>query len=267
MRPPVPTPNGSRFQRRRVVLPAEPAILYAVGDVHGCLDDLLHLEEMIAHDGSGFPGPRVIVMLGDYVDRGPDSAGVVQHLTQAPPQGFYRLCLAGNHDTELLRLLDGEIDPNAWLRFAGPQTLLSYGCDLDEYASGLRLNVPRLRSELQKRVPLPHRQFLRRLALSLTTPRCFFAHAGARSGVELADQAEDDLLWLRWRPEEPHDFDRIVVHGHTIVGAPVFANGVASIDTGAFAGGGLTAARIGRGTVRFLSTRVRATEPRRPQTI
>src|SRR5690554_4781330 len=88
--------------RQRIVLPAFPAAIYAVGDVHGCLDQLRRLYEVIINNGVNFPGEKLIIMLGDYTDRGPDSAATLDFLLESPPQGFRRICLAGNHDEMML---------------------------------------------------------------------------------------------------------------------------------------------------------------------
>ena len=242
--------------RRRFDLSAEPKVIYVVGDVHGCLSDLLELEASIFDDARAYKEPRAIVMLGDYVDRGKNSASVLDHLSTGSPAGFYRICLAGNHDAEFLALLEGRIDAERWIDFAGSDTLLSYGCDLNEYVSGMRLDVRRLEHELRVFVPEAHRSFLRSLLASLSTPRFFFTHAGARPGIPLSEQEEVDLLWIR----EPFmgctkPFEKIVVHGHTVVSQPHLSGIRISVDTGAFLGNGLTAARICSRGVAFLSSK------------
>src|SRR5687768_13411836 len=94
-----------------------PALLYAIGDVHGCLDALKAVEARIVADAAGIPGEKWIVMLGDYVDRGPHSAQVLDHLTARPPAGFSRICLRGNHEEAMLDALEDPRAIDIWLGF------------------------------------------------------------------------------------------------------------------------------------------------------
>jgi serine/threonine protein phosphatase 1 len=243
---------------RRLDAAARPALLYAIGDVHGCLDQLRRLEAMIAADAAAVEGEKWLVMLGDYVDRGPASAGVLDHLLAPPPPGFRRICLKGNHETMLLQALAEGVAPAHWLEFGGAATLLSYGLDqaaVDELRRG-RLRGGRHRQLLEAHIPEEHLQFLRQLPLMLCVPGFIFAHAGLRPGVRPEDQVEEDLIWIREAfLEAGHDFGSVVVHGHTPAVEPYRSALRIGIDTGCFMSGRLTALRIdAEGTTGFLQT-------------
>ena len=234
-RPPLP----------RLVLEHEPDTTYAIGDVHGCLDQFRELEARILADARGRPGSKIIVMLGDYVDRGPDSAGVLAHLAAPPPEGLRRVALRGNHDDVLLRLLEGKVDPRWWLGFGGAQTLLSYGIDpapLGHDRRALASLVRRFAAEM----PRAHRRFLAACPVALMTPRHLFCHAGARPGVVLEAQSDEDLLWLRgpFLEHRGAPFERTVVHGHTPAPTPFVSPYRIGLDTNACRGGRLSAARL-----------------------
>lgn len=230
-----------------------PAAIYGVGDVHGCLAELLELERLIVEDASSINGDKWIVYLGDYVDRGPDSAGVLDRLMARPPEGFRRICIVGNHEVMALNFLNNPRADADWLSFGGQEFLYSYG--LSE--SALRLASSRARqAAIDSHIPSEHQAFLKELPLSVSVPGCVFVHAGLRAGVPIEEQEEADLLWIR---DEffaaPPRRDLIVVHGHTPAAEPVVAEGRICIDTGAFATGILTAVCLKPGSPpRFLST-------------
>ncbi|TIV95392.1 MAG: serine/threonine protein phosphatase, partial [Mesorhizobium sp.] len=101
--------------RERLVMDMRDTIVYAIGDVHGCHDELRALEQKIELDAQQFRGRKIIIMLGDYIDRGPHSRRVVDHLMAPPPRGFQRVCLVGNHEVALLFYLDGHLSRETWL--------------------------------------------------------------------------------------------------------------------------------------------------------
>nr|WP_295884926.1 metallophosphoesterase family protein [uncultured Devosia sp.] len=230
-----------------------PALVYAIGDVHGCLKELEELERRIVQDGIGVSGDKWIVMLGDYVDRGPASAAVLDRLCSAPPAGFRRICLAGNHETMMLKFLRSPSLDSDWLRFGGMETLASYGIDIDALGT---VSITARRNLLGSHIPNEHIDLLESLPTSLQLPGIVFAHAGVRPGIPLEDQTEADLLWIR----EPFLSDAQlrpfrVVHGHTPVTAPEVLSNRIGIDTGAFATGVLTALRLdASGDLLFLNT-------------
>jgi len=217
-------------------MPARPAApagtrLYAIGDIHGRADLLRRLYDAIADDAATVARRRrVLIHLGDYVDRGPDSRGVLDLVTAAPPAGFDTVCLRGNHEQMMLDYLDGRSDGDLWRRNGGEATEASYGVLTND------------RDALLRALPPAHLVFLRGLGLTARFGDYLFVHAGIRPGVPLDRQDADDLLWIR-QPFLDSDADHgaVVVHGHSVRPAPVFAGNRIGLDTGAYASGVLTA--------------------------
>lgn len=233
--------------RRRLSFEYWPAAVYAIGDVHGCLPQLIELERLIGGDAARFKGEKWIVMLGDYVDRGAYSAQVIEHLLQPAPPGFRRVCLMGNHEQMMLDFLDDPATHGYWLDEGGGETLLSYGVDL---TSNDGLMHPK------GKIPGPHRQALHDMPISLALPGWFFVHAGIRPGLSLSAQSDQDLIWIR-EPflNSPLPDGLRIVHGHTPAAQPVVTRYRICIDTQCFRTGRLTAVRITPdGGVSFLST-------------
>lgn len=237
-----------------------PALIYAIGDIHGCLSELEALEREIVADAAGIEGEKWIVTIGDYVDRGPRSDGVIDHLIGPPPPGFERICLAGNHEAMLLDYLANPTSEAAWLRYGGLETLASYGIDPRRF---IGLSRAQMRAELEAHIPQIHIAFMQDLPVMLTLPDLIFVHAGLNPALPLSAQAESDLLWIRepFLSEEDTDLPR-VVHGHTPGPEPVAMPHRIGLDTGAFATGVLTAARLRRDEpVRFIQTPGGAANP------
>lgn len=227
-------------------------MIYAIGDVHGCLAQLLTLEALIINDAASVPGQKWIVMMGDYVDRGPDSAQVIDHLLQPAPPGFKRFCLSGNHEVMMLDYLEAPRQDSSFLSFGGVETLRSYGIDI---ATAETVSPARLQQILATHIPQEHIDFIRHLPATLRVGETLFVHAGIRPGIAVEEQSEDDLFWIR-EPFLSTDFSGQlrVVHGHTPVENPNFTDGRISVDTGAFATGRLTAARLTADACRFIVT-------------
>ncbi len=239
-------------KRARPVLP-ENVRIYAVGDIHGCLVELDALLAKIVEDAAGFDGERQLVFLGDYVDRGPDSKGVLDRLL-ALPEGFKPQYIIGNHDRTLLDFLDNPSLFRDWRDFGGRETLMSYGVvpprfDNDEAYT-------QARDALRSVMPQSHLDFLSSLPYSVTIGSYHFVHAGIRPGVALDRQAPEDLLWIRDEFLLSNvDHGVVVVHGHTPMEEPVKQSNRISVDTGAYATGRLTAAVLEGTQCRFLSTK------------
>lgn len=217
---------------------------YAIGDIHGrldLLDDLLRRVE--ADIAERRPKKTYIVFLGDLIDRGPDSAGVVERLRTWRPRHGRPIFLAGNHEEVLLQILGGDasILPN-WLRYGGTECARSYGIDVD----GLRYMEDDAAIEaIRAKVPRAHREFLANMADTFRFGDYLFVHAGIRPGLAVEDQDPSDLRWIRdpfLSDTKEHGF--IVVHGHTIVPEVDERSNRIAIDTGAYHSGVLTALGI-----------------------
>lgn len=214
--------------------------LYAIGDVHGRLDLLTKMHSAIAEHLEREPAADWrIVHLGDYVDRGPDSAGVLDFLIAARSRDARVVALAGNHDVGFLDFLAAPDPEGLFAMNGGRQTALSYGLDID-FADAATFAVDS--AALQRRVPGAHRGFLEGLAFSLSLGDFFFCHAGIMPETPLDRQQPRDLVWIR---QKFLAYDRlhpkIVVHGHTPTAEPELRANRVNVDTGAFATGVLTA--------------------------
>lgn len=214
--------------------------VYAVGDVHGrldLLDDCLaQIEGEIAALG---PARNIIVFLGDLIDRGPASSGVIERLRNYAPRRARLVFLSGNHEEVLLRLLRGEsqylLD---WLRFGGAQCAESYGVDPAQLK---RMGPNEAVSLLAESIPRSHQAFLESFVDTFSIGSYLFVHAGIRPGIPLAEQSQTDLRWIR----EPflgsaEEHGKVVVHGHTICEAVECRPNRIGIDTGAYRTGVLT---------------------------
>ena len=224
--------------------------VYAIGDVHGCAARLQELHAAIAADLAREPiHDARLVHLGDYIDRGPDSAAVVGLLANDPVMaGMPTINLCGNHERMMLDALAGDGEPvDHWIANSAGATLRSW-------------NISPLSPAASWRAALPPRDLvlLEGLALHHRVDGYLFVHAGVRPGIPLVRQSEEDLLWIRegflnhrgpWLPEAP---DVAIVHGHTPEAAPTVARNRIGIDTGAVNGGRLTCAVLEGRTVRFL---------------
>lgn len=213
--------------------------IYAVGDIHGHDDLAGQLLDAIERDIAGLaPARNVLVFLGDLIDRGPDSAAVVERLRTFHRHS--RVFLAGNHEEILLRILDGEERLIAdWLRFGGAQCLQSYGVDP---ARVQRMRPAESLGVIRNAVPSEHQQFLRSFADSFSAGDYLFVHAGIRPNVPLDQQSRSDLRWIRSPFLECADrHAMMVVHGHSISKDVEFRPGRIGVDTGAYRTGLLSA--------------------------
>jgi serine/threonine protein phosphatase 1 len=225
--------------------------IYAVGDVHGCLAQLDRLLDLIRVDNATFSGNTRFVFLGDLVDRGPDSAGVIDRVMNLS-RGQKRCdTLMGNHEEAMLASFDGTADPRGWLSYGGSQTLESYGiARAEQFASGFDLA-----RRMVEAIPSDHLTFLRGLPDHLVIGDYLFVHAGIRPGVPIELQEAADLRWIRGGfLESEVDHQCIVVHGHTISPEPEQRANRIGIDTGCYQGGPLTALVLEGATQRFLQT-------------
>jgi serine/threonine protein phosphatase 1 len=222
--------------------------LYAIGDVHGRLDLLAAMHDAIAAEITrDRPQDWRVVHLGDYIDRGPDSRGVIDFLIAAGERDARHFFLAGNHEAGLLGFLK-EPDPNGlFARYGGDATARSYGVDLEEGTIG------EAAAALGGAIPARHMAFLRGLACSVRFGDFFFCHAGIRPGVPLNRQTRRDLIWIRddfvtWPGLHP----KVIVHGHTPQPEPEIRPNRVNVDTRAYASGRLTALAVDGADKRIL---------------
>ncbi|CAA9540041.1 MAG: Serine/threonine protein phosphatase [uncultured Sphingomonadaceae bacterium] len=214
---------------------------YAIGDVHGQLDLLDRLLARIEEDQRDRPAAKTfVVLLGDTIDRGPDSCGVIERLRTYKPAWGRPVFLMGNHEEFFLRILDGDVDlVGSWLTYGGRELALSYGI-----SDGWLLNATSqaVVQELYRRVPAAHREFVKSFNDSFRFGDYLFVHAGIKPGVAIEDQVPGNLRWIREGfLEDRTDHGVVVVHGHTIVEVPDERPNRIGIDTGAYKGGPLTA--------------------------
>lgn len=233
-------------QRRRVRLNTGQVPIYAIGDIHGCYRALLQLEHRIRVDVQlhSYVNP-LLIYLGDYVDRGPDSRHVIEHLLRSDHNdGIERLALCGNHDDLFLKFLENPMQYSSWLDFGATTTMLSYGVGQSVIARRTN-DLRRVHEALVDAVPASHVSFLKALPSLATHGQSVFVHAGVRPSVILDEQVDEDLLWIR----EPFlttgpQLPVTVIHGHSANLEPVRGPGRICIDTGCYATGRLTAIRL-----------------------
>lgn len=224
--------------------------IYAIGDVHGRADLLQQTFTLIDEDIRQTRPERVVqVLLGDYIDRGPDSRKTVEMLIERR-SNHHLVPLRGNHEAMLLHILDLPGDIPSLRAFGLLATFRSYGMSvpLNPGAAEARKLVEKFRQVF----PREHLEFLRQLQTSHTCGDYFFAHAGARPGVPLDRQDDSDLMWIR---EEFLDFSgnfgKYVVHGHTPVPQIDIRKNRMNIDTGAYATNRLTVIKLFESNVGF----------------
>lgn len=231
--------------------------VYAVGDVHGRFDLLEKMLEMVIDDGEKLGGDdNILVFLGDYIDRGPDSRRVIEKLSMPPPAGFHVVCLKGNHEEMLLNFLDGGGGAAAWLGNGGRETLNSYGLDpggIPLFASADE--IEKTRCGLRACMPGSHIEFLASLDLFYEQGGYFFVHAGVNPAAAIDEQDEEDLIWIRRKfLKSRKDFGKIIVHGHSVTSRPTFAANRIGMDTGAWRTGVLSCLVLAGEERRVLST-------------
>lgn len=221
---------------------------YAIGDIHGHLDLLHRVHDLIAADMARH-GTAPVIHVGDLVDRGPNSAGVVEHLRQGQARGEDWVVLKGNHDRMFARFLRDPQAPEpglradlSWLhpRLGGAETLASYGVR----APADRPVAP-VHADAVAAVPAGHLDYLETRPTWHRIGNVLFVHAGIRPGVAIEDQSETDLVWIR-TPFLDHagSFGPLVVHGHTAIDLPTHYGNRVNIDSSAAYGGPLSAIAI-----------------------
>lgn len=237
-------------------LPCGPAgyRAYAVGDVHGRLDLLeMLLAEIQSDIVSRGDARNLVVFLGDLIDRGSQSAQVVERLRTWRPENAETIFLCGNHEEVLMRILAGERRLLAdWLKYGGAECLASYNLPAESLAGKSEEDALAL---IKDAIPAEHEQFISTFSDTLRFGDYLFVHAGIRPGVKIRDQTQADLRWIR-QPflEDATDHGLTIVHGHTISETVDERPNRIGLDTGAYRTGVLTAMAV-EGTSRwFLDT-------------
>jgi serine/threonine protein phosphatase 1 len=225
--------------------------IYAIGDVHGRADLLDEVFAKIDLDSASRSAPRSLeVFLGDYVDRGANSKLVIELLIQRS-RSRRTIFLKGNHEAYLCEFLTNPAVLNIWREYGALDTLVSYG--LRPSMIPTSAESVKLAAALAESMPETHKQFLHALESSFSCGGYFFAHAGVDPAYPLAQQRDEDLLWIRDRFLLcNNDFGQIVVHGHTPVPGPEIRTNRINVGTGAYATGRLTCVVLERDHVRFV---------------
>jgi Calcineurin-like phosphoesterase len=213
--------------------------VYAIGDIHGYLSELERAHALIAADRARVGDETApVVHVGDLCDRGPDTRGVIDFLLAGRERGENWVSLLGNHDRLMAWFLEDEPrhDPHlmvGWTYFhdgvGGVETLASYGVEI---APRERLSA--LHAKARAAIPETHRRFVQTLPTSWETGEHIFVHAGIRPGVPLAEQTQEDLVWIRHEfHDDPRDHGKLIVHGHTPIEAVTHYGNRVNLDTGA----------------------------------
>ena len=223
--------------------------VYAIGDIHGRYDLLCRMIARIEADEVGRPAAdTTVILLGDLVDRGPDSAGVIATAREWAKRRKVRI-LAGNHEEMFLGSFERDDTLRHFLRHGGRETLLSYPIEPDVYS---RATLEDLRAIMREVVPAEDVEFMMSMEDRIQIGDYVFVHAGVRPGVPLEEQKVSDLRWIRGEfIEGPETRNFAVVHGHTILETPHVSPLRISLDTGAYSSGLLSAIGL-EGTARWL---------------
>ena len=259
---------ASLFRRKpKTSAPAAPRtpdgeVVWAIGDVHGRLDLLKPLVEAIMTDAAASSaGRKVVIFLGDYVDRGPASRGVIRYLVDLPKdRGIEWRFLKGNHEEAMLNFLEDPTAGARWCEYGGDAALRSYGLRPPNLTHRVEAWA-RVSADLDHKLSPPERTFLEGLELSIGIGDYFFAHAGARPGAPLDRQSAHDLMWVRNSfLDSSVGFEKVVVHGHTPTRKVHIDDRRIGVDTKAYASGVLSAVRL-EGTARAVMQAIGSADP------
>ncbi len=220
----------SKHPLHHQILPEDHRSVYAIGDLHGCVSLLRRIETAITKDLA--QEEAHVVLLGDIIDRGPDSAEMLDHLLLPPPPGQVRHVLLGNHEVMFTRFFENPARAAEWLYCGGAETLLSYGIDAQSFTTW---PPAKQRQSLQAHIPEDHRRFIANLPAILSWGNVIFAHAGIDFTKQLTDQTEDAVLWNK-TPISGNNLpeNTMLVHGHVPVSAPDIHQNVINMDVGAY---------------------------------
>ncbi len=228
--------------------------VYCIGDIHGRYDLLIALHNKIVLDSEGFSGKKLLIYLGDYIDRGLYSKEVVDLLLTQPVEGFEAIYLRGNHEQVLLDFLN--LDPNIasqWFNFGGLATVFSYGLAIKGIPVGDDLK--QIQQDLINKIPTEHISFYSHLQHSFEYGDYFFVHAGVKPKVALSHQSKLDMMWIREEfLNSKFCHPKMIVHGHSVSKLPIVLSNRIGIDTGAYYSDILTCLILEGENKRFLAT-------------
>jgi serine/threonine protein phosphatase 1 len=248
------------FKKRKTVSVGNASVpdgmrIYAIGDIHGRIDLLQQLQQLIVEDAATLEPcvDKVVVYLGDYVDRGMNSKGVIDVLINSPLNGFESTHLKGNHEEQFLEFLENPDIGNGWMKIGGNATIHSYGVNIPSSLS--RDDFDHLQADFINALPKSHIDFLNKLELTREIGDYLFVHAGINPYEPLQNQTSEDFLWIRGEFLEAEiEYGVVVVHGHSYTGEPAVKNNRICVDTGAYASNKLTCVVLEDTSHRFLST-------------
>ena len=242
-------PKKPRFPEGRVG--------YAIGDIHGRADLLVRMFDRLESEARPPNGRApIVIFMGDYVDRGPDSAEVVELLQTGRPEGFERRFLKGNHEAALWNFVRDPVTYRAWLNHGGLETLASYKVSPLPSLGASAEDVRAAGRAFATALPQSHRAFFDGLERFALLGDYLFVHAGVDPAKSLENQTDADLMWIRRRFLADHRrYEHHVVHGHTPTDAPYADERRVGIDTGAYFSGQLSAARFEGEALSFITVR------------
>ena len=263
------TPKGIAYHQRddnsfsAPRLPID-APVYAIGDIHGRADLLKALLEVVKTDCQNSTERPHLVFLGDYIDRGFQSYDVFETLIELGHDETYEtVFLKGNHEQAMMRFLkDHSIGPD-WAAFGGRETLISYNISPPKAIGVVEEWIP-IQAQLVRTIPQEHVDFLEKLVLSHKIGPYGFVHAGVKPGVPYDQQSDEDRMWIRDEfLNAPDKEDLYIVHGHSPVNAPYWDHRRVNVDTGAYFTGRLTAVKILKDNMSFLTNKVPSQEKKK----
>ena len=233
--------------------------IFAIGDIHGCKDLLDNIHQKIIKASKDKKGEKLIIYIGDYIDRGTDIKGTIQTLIDFNPANFKKIFLLGNHEQMLLEFIsENKNNPFEWIYNGGSETLESYGIDLSEHIDNdmdLKIDI-KIKKKFIQLLPSSHLNFFNQLVLNYTYDDYFFVHAGINPTIPIEMQEKETMIWTREEDffKPTMKYNKIIVHGHTpqekIEKFPCRIN----IDTGSFYSGKLSCLVIKNEQLSFLDT-------------
>ena len=233
--------------------------VFAVGDIHGCKDLLDIIHRKIIDASKNKEGEKLLIYLGDYIDRGPNIKDTIQTLIDFNPIDFKKIFLLGNHEQMLLEFIsESRNSPYVWISNGGLETLESYGYDLSKYIdSTMNLSFDnKIRKRFLDFLPSSHMDFFNKLVLNFQWEDYFFVHAGINPSLTLDKQEKETMLWTRekffFKPTMT--YSKIIVHGHTPVEKIEKFPYRINLDTGSFYSGKLSCLLIEDRNLKFMDT-------------